>query len=84
VVVNSTDNVILLMDTPDVILPGNPMYGMDAAGRDNWVTSPVLLTFDEGGMAYTAEDYARARKQLKDSKDAYGYIFSAGTSPCCC
>ena len=79
VVANSTDNVILLMDTPDVILPGNPMYGMDAAGRDNWVTSPVLLTFDEGGMAYTAEDYARARKQLKDSKDAFGYIFSAGT-----
>lgn len=79
VVANATDNVVLLMDTPDTIQPDNPMYGMDSTGRDRWVKSPVMLTFEEGGTAYTAEDYARARKQLKDSRDYYGYIFSAGT-----
>ena len=55
-------------------------YGYDAAtGAENWVVSDVMDYFAEGGTAYDAEDYLRARNQLYDTEFGYGYIASAGS-----
>lgn len=54
-------------------------YGRGADGRDQWPTSPLLVTFVEGATTYLAGDYDRAVEGLRNTTDAFGYILSGGT-----
>ena len=54
-------------------------YGYDAEGAEKWVVSDVLDYFTEGGFAYDADDYIRARDQLAATQHGFGYIASGGS-----
>jgi len=55
------------------------MYGYDADGRTKWATSGYLNCFDEGGNAYTVQDYQKARTLLQNTPYNYAYISSGGS-----
>lgn len=73
------DAVVALATTSASIPASSACYGDDANGRAKWVTSAVLVCFDEGGTAYTAEDYANARQRLQYTPHNYNYISAAGS-----
>lgn len=56
-------------------------YGFDTIGRPKWVQSELLVSFEEGGFAYTTQDYIDARNLLykkREQSDGW-YVFAAGT-----
>jgi len=55
------------------------MYGYDADGRQKWASSGYLNCFDEGGHAYTVQDYQKARVLLQNTPHNYAYISSGGS-----
>lgn len=80
VVANLSDGVELVAHAnAPAITPDSAAYGENAAGLAKWATSDVLACFDEGGTAYTMEDYAAACKRLQYSPHNFAYISSAAT-----
>jgi len=61
------------------VLPPSNAYGYDSRGLQKWATSAVLVCFEEGGTAYTTDDYMRAREALQNSPHDYAYIASGGS-----
>jgi len=62
-----------------VIAPSSDAYGYDANGQQKWAKSGTLVCFDEGGAAYTTQDYTQAREKLQYTQFDYAYIASGGT-----
>lgn len=80
VVANLSDDVELLSTTEAVaILPDSAAYGENNAGMAKWAASEVLACFEEGGTAYTLDDYQAACKRLEFTPHNYAYISSGGT-----
>lgn len=74
-----TDRLEVIAGPMDSIIPESSAYGYDALYREKWATSGVLKYFDEGGTAYTVNDYIRAREQLYGTQHGYAYIASGGS-----
>jgi hypothetical protein len=74
-----TDSIELEIGALAAVGPTAPAYGFNANGQQKIVKSDTLVCFDEGGFAYTTEDYANARAKLQYSTTDYGYIVSGGT-----
>lgn len=61
------------------VKPGDPGYGYDVNGRQAWLVSQLLNCFDEGGFAYSVQDYQTARQKLEVTPYNYAYISSGGS-----
>lgn len=61
------------------IKPGSNAYGRDANGLPKSARSSTLIYFIEGGTAYTADDYVRARERLHRTEFDFAYISSGGS-----
>ena len=79
IVAAQTDAVELLTGSVEQVAVDSPAYGYDAEYREQWVTSSVQSYFNEGGTAYTTDDYLRARNQLFGSQFNFAYIASGGS-----
>lgn len=62
-----------------VVDPGKVGYGFTENGAQNWCESAVLVCFEEGGTAYTTQDYQRAREALQYCPQDFAYISSGGS-----
>ncbi|WP_062359765.1 hypothetical protein [Vreelandella aquamarina] len=74
-----TDRLEVITGATTSIVPDSDAYGYDAMYREKWSTSAVMDYFDEGGTAYTVDDYVRAREQLYGTQHGYAYIASGGS-----
>lgn len=54
-------------------------YGRTLSGDDKWAMSDVLACFVEGTTTYSASDYDRCIKALKDTQIEFGYLASVGS-----
>ncbi|HAR08413.1 MAG TPA: hypothetical protein DCR98_08385 [Cobetia sp.] len=79
VVESRTDRLEVLTGAAGVIAPDADAYGYDEMYREKWATSAVMAYFDEGGTAYTVNDYVRARERLYGTQHGYAYIASGGS-----
>lgn len=79
VVSKFTDMVELECVDNGQIAPTNPAYGTDETGNAKWVTSDVMVCFDEGGTSYTAIDMVAARNRLQFTPHNYFYLSSGGS-----
>lgn len=79
VVASQTVDLEVLAPVDGSIAPESAIYGSDANGQANWVSSAVLECFEEGGTAYTTDDYLRARNALQYTPHNYAYISSGGS-----
>lgn len=62
-----------------VVDPEVEGWGYDDNGQQSWCTSDVLVCFEEGGFAYTTQNYMAAREKLQFSPNDYAYISAGGT-----
>jgi hypothetical protein len=74
-----TDRLEVITGATTTIAPESDAYGYDGLYREKWSTSAVMSYFDEGGTAYTVDDYVRAREQLYGTQHGYAYIASGGS-----
>ncbi|QFY43000.1 hypothetical protein F6R98_10545 [Candidatus Methylospira mobilis] len=79
VVSGITDAVEIEVGATTAIAITSNAYGYDAAGKEKWVKSDLLMCFDEGGKAYSTQDYHNARDKLQRTQLGYAYIASGGT-----
>lgn len=82
VALSQTDEVEILIGTigdDAVIAAGSDAYGYNTNGQQNWVKSAALVCFDEGGTAYTTQNYMAAREKLQYTQLDYAYVSSGGT-----
>lgn len=61
------------------ISPGTNAYGRALNGTEKTAKSAVLSYFTEGGFAYTAADYIKARERLTATRFDYSYVASGGS-----
>jgi hypothetical protein len=54
-------------------------YGRNTDGSDKFLASSTLVLFDEGGTAYTSDDYDAAISKLENGTLDYGYMISGGS-----
>jgi len=74
-----TDRMEVITGAATTVATDSDAYGYDAMYREKWATSAVMSYFDEGGTAYTVDDYVRAREQLYGTQQGYAYIASGGS-----
>lgn len=82
VALSQTDEVEILIGTigdDAVIAAGSDAYGYNANGQQKWAKSAALVCFDEGGTAYTTQNYMAAREKLQYTQLDYAYVSSGGT-----
>ena len=82
VVSNRTDNVELTVGVTGIdaaINTDSTAYGYTENGQQAWVESDTLICFEEGGFAYTVQDYMKARENLQHTEHDFMYISSGGS-----
>jgi len=79
VVSSLTSRVEVTVGGSRVITASSGAYGRDVNGFFQSATSDVLQYFDEGGTAYTTNDYSRAKNALEHTDLDYAYISSGGS-----
>lgn len=82
VVASQTNNLELTVGVTGenaAVLPDTAAYGYNDSGFQNWQESDVLVCFEEGGHAYTTQDYQRARENLQYTQFDFSYISSGAT-----
>lgn len=82
VIASQTDcvEVSVLAQGEDAAIPaGSAAYGWDANGEMKWAESDVLVCFEEGSLAFSTEDFVKARESLENSPNDFAYISSGGT-----
>lgn len=79
VVAARTDEVEILVEPNAEFSPGEALYGYNANGAEQWLSSGVLVTFIEGDHAYTGDDYQEAVDRLKYAQHNFAYIASGGS-----
>ncbi|WP_321946568.1 hypothetical protein [Paraburkholderia sp. J10-1] len=75
------DSIELTSVSTALIPVAADFYGKNADGTEKLASTgdTPLILFQEGGTAYTADDYDRAVSMLETSPYDYGYGISAGT-----
>lgn len=82
VIAAQTDLIELTIGVEDgeaEIAVDSDAYGYDENGQTKWITSDVMLCFDEGGTTYQTSDYMKARQALQACEFDYSYISSGGS-----
>lgn len=74
-----TDAVEITVGEVHEVATDSLAYGYNAAGHAKKISSDTLICFDEGGTAYTTQDYMAARSKLQFTPFNYAYISSGGT-----
>lgn len=73
------DLEILISSKLTEIDPDSSIYGYNEYGQEKWVSSDVVIYFDEGSVgAYTTADYYEACVKLERTNFQYKYISSGG------
>lgn len=79
VVETRTDRLEVITGAASAIEPESDAYGYDELYREKWASSEVMAYFDEGGTAFTVDNYVDAREQLYGTQHGYAYIASGGS-----
>lgn len=76
VINKQTTALEFLCVTDGVVQPDFPFYGDNALGQPQWVQSPVMICFEEGGTVYEQADLVAARNRLQYTPHNYAYLAS--------
>lgn len=79
VVSRATETVILETGDVTAIQPNSVAYGYDEFEAARKSDSDILICFEEGGYAYSTQDYIDARSKLQYSKHNFAYLSSGGS-----